>query len=221
MAMPMVAPTMLAVSLLGHRKPTATELWALPGPKAETAIHQNQPTFEVQYADLEGVNPDEYELILLKLEPTSSNFRLVGAKQAKQDQVQVSTADWGTYSSFLEERVGVNSKKTSTGKYEIQSMVPLTPGHYGVALRPINKDKKFAGSSVAQNTGDGLIFDSVWAFEIQQKLEIRKRRMTMTRLAFSCRSVRLGCIGTVIEEGPTFSTRTSIPKRSCGQMSTV
>jgi hypothetical protein len=37
----------------------------------------------------------------------------------------------------------------------------------GVALRPVNKDKKFAGSSIAQNVGDGLIFNSVWAFEIQ------------------------------------------------------
>jgi hypothetical protein len=43
----------------------------------------------------------------------------------------------------------------------------LQPGEYAVALRPINKDKKFSGTSVSQNTGDGLFFNSVWSFELQ------------------------------------------------------
>ena len=43
--------------------------------------------------------------MLLKLDPTSSNFRLVGAAQAKPDELEASAADWGMYSSFVEERV--------------------------------------------------------------------------------------------------------------------
>jgi len=38
---------------------------------------------------------------------------------------------------------------------------------YGIALRPINKDKKFSGSSVSENVGERLIFNSVWCFEVQ------------------------------------------------------
>ena len=40
-------------------------------------------------------------------------------------------------------------------------------GEYGVALRPLNKNKKFSASAVQQNSGDGLLFNSVWAFSVQ------------------------------------------------------
>jgi hypothetical protein len=168
MTMPMIAPAMMATSILGHRKPTVTDVWALPGQKSETAVHQNQPSFEIQFVSVPGINPDEYEPVLLKLEPTSNNFRLVGATQAKQDELQATTADWGVYSSFLEERVTATSKKIASGNYQIQPAQPLAAGEYGVALRPINKDKKFTGSGISQNVGDGLVFNSVWSFEVQQ-----------------------------------------------------
>jgi hypothetical protein len=116
-------------------------------------VHQNPPSFEVRFSDIPGINADEYEPALLKLEPTANNFRLVGATQAKQDQMQSAIADWGMYSTFVEERVGTNSKKVSSGSYQMQPSATLASGEYAIALRPINKDKKFSGSGVAQNTG--------------------------------------------------------------------
>ena len=167
-AAPMLAPALMATSLLMHHKPTVTDVWALPGQKAETLVHQNQPSFEVQFAGVPGVADDDYEPVLLKLEPTPSNFRLVGATQAKQDELQLSNADWGMYSSFVEERISTTAKKIASGSYQVQSAQPLSPGEYAIALRPINKGKKFSGSVVSQNVGDGLVFNSVWAFEVQQ-----------------------------------------------------
>lgn len=168
MAMPMVAPVMMASSLLGHRKPTVTDVWAIPGEKSETAIHQNQPAFGVHFANVPRINPEDFEPVLLKLESSSSNFRLVGATQAKQDELQLPAADWNMYSTFVEERVGINSKKVSIGNYDLQPAAPLAPGEYAIALRPVDKDKKFSGSSVSQNMGDGMMFNSVWAFQVQQ-----------------------------------------------------
>lgn len=168
MAMPMVAPLMMASSLLSHRKPTVTDVWAVPGEKSGMAIRQSQPSFGVHYANVPRINPEDFEPVLLKLESTPSNFRLVGATQAKQDELQLSAADWNMYSSFMEERVGVNAKKTSIGNYELQPAAPLAPGEYAIALRPVDKEKKFSGNSISQNMGDGLIFNSVWAFEVQQ-----------------------------------------------------
>ena len=168
MANPMVGGAMMAGSIFAsHRKQTVTYVWALPGQKADLLLHQGQLSFEIHFSDLPGVNPDEYEPALLKLEPTANNFRLVGATQAKQDQMQVAASDWGMYSSFVEERVGTDSKKISSGNYQLQAQAALAPGEYAVALRPTNKEKKFSGGGIAQNTGDGLIFNSVWAFEIQ------------------------------------------------------
>jgi len=156
----------LMSGLMAHKKPTVTEVWALPGQKADN-VAGNQPSFEINYANIPGVNPDEYEPVLIKLAPSANNFRLVGATQAKQDVFDSSSMDWEVYSSFVEERMAVQSQKAESGQYKLQLSNALAAGEYGIALRPLNKQKKFSGSSVAQNSGDGLLFNSVWAFSVR------------------------------------------------------
>jgi hypothetical protein len=153
--------------LMGHRKPTVTDVWALPGQKSDLVLDSNQPSFEVHFANIPGVVADEYEPALVKLAPSPNNFRLVGATQAKQDVLESSTLDWEIYSSFIEERVGAQATKVSSGEYKLQAAAALPAGEYGVVLRPLNKSKKFSGSSVAQNSGEGLLFNSVWAFAVK------------------------------------------------------
>jgi hypothetical protein len=153
--------------LMGHRKPTVTDVWALPGQKSDLVLDSNQPSFEVHFANIPGVVADEYEPALVKLAPSANNFRLVGATQAKQDVLESSTMDWEIYSSFIEERVGAQATKLSSGEYKLQAAAALPAGEYGVVLRPLNKSKKFSGSSVAQNSGEGLLFNSVWAFAVK------------------------------------------------------
>ena len=150
--------------LMGHRKPTVTDVWALPGQKSDLVLDSNQPSFEVHFANIPGVVADEYEPALVKLAPSPNNFRLVGATQAKQDVLESSTLDWEIYSSFIEERVAAQATKVSSEEYKLQAAAALPAGEYGVVLRPLNKSKKFSGSSVAQNSGEGLLFNSVWAF---------------------------------------------------------
>lgn len=168
MANPMVGGALLAGSLFTRRKQTVTEVWAIPGPKSETVLHTAQPTFEVHCDNIPGINPDDYQPVLLKLESTPNNYRLVGATEAKSDTLQSSAADWGMYSSFVEEVAPGKATKVGSGNYQLQVASALPPGEYAVALRPTNKDKKFSGSSVSQNTGDGLIFNSIWSFEVAQ-----------------------------------------------------
>ena len=142
-------------------------MWALPGQKSDLVLDSNQPSFEVHFANIPGVVADEYEPALVKLAPSPNNFRLVGATQAKQDVLESSTMDWEIYSSFMEERVGAQATKVSSGEYKLQAAAALPAGEYGVVLRPLNKSKKFSGNSVAQNSGEGLLFNSVWAFAVK------------------------------------------------------
>ena len=121
----------------------------------------------MDFDNIPGVNPDKYEPVIVKLTPSKNNFRLVGATQAKQDVFDSSTMDWEIYSSFIEERVASNPQKLAAGHYQLQPAAALAPGEYGVALRPLNKNKKFSSSAVAQNSGDGLLFNAVWAFSVQ------------------------------------------------------
>lgn len=153
--------------IMGHRKPTVTNVWALPGQKSDLVLDSNQPSFEVHFANIPGVVADEYEPALVKLAPSANNFRLVGATQAKQDVLESSNMDWEIYSSFIEERLGTQATKVSSGEYKLQTAAALPAGEYGVVLRPLNKSKKFSGSSVAQNSGEGLLFNSVWAFAVK------------------------------------------------------
>lgn len=55
---------------------------------------------------------------------------------------------------------------TKPGLYKISPASSLMPGEYAVVLRPIAKSKKFSGGDVARGQGDGLLFDSVWSFEV-------------------------------------------------------
>jgi hypothetical protein len=152
--------------IMGHRKPTVTYVWALPGPSAGNAL-ENSPNFDVTFTGIPGINEEEYEPAIVKLTPTSNNWRLVGASQGKADTMQDSSANWEVYSSYVEEKVPVRVNKLGSGHVQISPASPLAAGQYGVVLRPRNKSKRFAGTDVANNQGEGLIFNSVFSFAVK------------------------------------------------------
>jgi hypothetical protein len=190
MANPMIGPAFMAGSLFMKHKAAQqaaasgqpggqqggaagangmTAVWAIPGAKSETVVHGGAVAFEVQFDGMAaaGANPDEYEPVLIRLTPSQTNFRLVGATSTNPSEFQNSQADWNLYSSFVEQRIPAQATKVGAGRYTLQTGAGLGAGEYGVVLRPVNKDKKFAWSSIGQNQGDGLIFNCVWSFEVQ------------------------------------------------------
>lgn len=152
--------------IMGHRKPSVTYVWALPGPSAGNAL-ENSPNFDVTFTGIPGINEEEYEPAIVKLTSTSNNWRLVGASQGKADTMQDSSANWEVYSSYVEEKVPVRANKLGSGHVQISPASPLSAGQYGVVLRPRSKSKRFAGADVANNQGEGLIFNSVFAFAVK------------------------------------------------------
>ena len=172
MANPIIGPAMIATSLLAKHKANSnssnvTDVWTIPGPKSDTITRNSQPAFEVSFDGIPGITVDDYEPVLIRLQPSPSNFRLVGATPVQGSEMQSSTADWDMYASFLEQRVPSQATKVASGRYQMQASGGLTPGEYGLVLRPVNKAKKFSGNNVAQNVGDGLVFNCVWSFEVQ------------------------------------------------------
>jgi hypothetical protein len=172
MANPIIGPAMIATTLLAKHKANSnssnvTDVWAIPGPKSDTFTHNSQPAFEVSFDGIPGITVEDYEPVLIRLQPSPSNFRLVGAAPVKGSEMQSSTADWDMYASFVEQRVPSQATKVASGLYQLQANGGLSPGEYGLVLRPVNKAKKFSGNNVAQNVGDGLVFNCVWSFEVQ------------------------------------------------------
>jgi hypothetical protein len=172
MANPIIGPAMIATTLFAKHRANSnssnmTAVWAIPGQKSDTFTHNSQPAFEVSFDGIPGIAVDEYEPVLFRLQPTPSNFRLVGATSANPAEMQSSEANWDMYASFVEQRVQAQATKIASGRYQLQASGGLAPGEYGLVLRPINKGKKFSGTNVAQNVGDGLVFNCVWSFEVQ------------------------------------------------------
>ena len=153
---------------LSKRKPPLTYVWAVPGPASANVLQIATPQLTLDFSNVAGANPDDFEPAVVKLTPTPNALRLVGATQGKDDALSTSGADWSVYSGFLEDRVAVNSQKLGKGQYKISPLAPLLPGEYAVVLRPVSKTKKFSGADVARDQGDGQMFDSVWSFQITQ-----------------------------------------------------
>jgi len=151
--------------IMGKRKPTLTYVWALPSPKSATIAPSNTPSFDINYAGIPGVNADEFEPAIVKLVSTQNNWRLVGANEAKQDTAQ--GMNWEVYSSFVEQRVPAQIQKSESGKAHVSPSAALAGGEYGIVLRPVNKSKKFSGSDISQNQGEGVLFNSVWSFSVK------------------------------------------------------
>jgi len=151
--------------LMGKRKPTMTHIWALQGQKSPNIIKAGTPKLELNYANVVGLNPDEFEPALIRLTPSPSNYRLVGATEAKQDVYE--QPEWSTYSSMMEDRVPATVNKLDRGKYELTPSAALPVGEYGIVLRPLNKTMKFNGKDVMNGSGSGIVFSSVWSFSIQ------------------------------------------------------
>lgn len=152
--------------VLAQRKPKITYVWAIANPASSNVLQKDTPEFSVSFAGLPGVTADDFEPAIVKLTPAQNAFRLVGATQGKEDATSSFSADWEIYSGFLEERVKVQSQKIGDGQYQISPAAPLAPGEYGVVVRPTSKSKKFSGGDVARYQGDGMMFDSVWSFQV-------------------------------------------------------
>jgi hypothetical protein len=72
MANPILGPAMMAGSLFAKHKAASapmTDVWAIPGVKSDTAIHESQTMFEVQFDGIAGINADQYEPAVVRLQP--------------------------------------------------------------------------------------------------------------------------------------------------------
>jgi hypothetical protein len=154
-------------SIIARHRATETFVWAVSGTTSSNVVSSNSPSLEVNYANLAGVNPDEFEPTIVKLSPSQGSFRLVGATKQKTDPNRLALPEWEIYSSFIEDRVAARIKKVAPGDAQVSPSSPLAAGEYAIVLRPLSKDKKFSGADVSLNRGDGLLFNSAWSFTVK------------------------------------------------------
>ncbi len=163
----LAAPAMsLATGLLGgglsHHSsaPKATYVWALPGAHSTYTMAATKPKFEIEFADIVGLDPDAYEPSLVKLTPTKDNWRLVGATKETLDKHGNEKQ-----SAISEDRTEIKTTSAGRGHLIIEAAAPLAPGEYGVLLHRV-KAQKNSTSTGAGLTAEQTIFYSVWDFSV-------------------------------------------------------
>ena len=157
--------------MMSRRQPTVTYVWGVPGPASSNVLQTTMPKFSVSFAKAPGVNPNEFAPEIVRLTPAQNTCRLVGATRGKEDVRSHDAADWEIYSSFVEDRVAVNLQKIAAGEYQMSPQSALLPGEYAVVLRPVSKTEKFSGGDVARNQRGGMMFNSLWSFQVSDNAQ--------------------------------------------------
>ena len=157
--------------MLGSRKPTVTYVWGVPGPASANVLQTTTPKFSVNFSNAPGVNPSDFAPEIVRLTPAQNTCRLIGATRGKEDAASHDAADWEIYSGFVEDRVASSVQKKAEGQYEVSPQSPLYPGEYAIVLRPVSKNEKFSGGDVARGQGAGLMFDTVWTFQVGENAQ--------------------------------------------------
>jgi hypothetical protein len=152
-----------AGSIVGGRffrkKPTQTMVFAVVGRTAQAVVSGTEPTFEVVYQDIPGVNPDNYEPVLVRLLATSDNYRIFSAVKIK-DGKQVTPRP-------LIEQVQAQVQKIGRGHVQVAAVRPLEAGEYGLLLLPVEKPEKSSGQNGTRFTqNEASISLLVWDFSI-------------------------------------------------------
>lgn len=150
-----------AGSIVGGRffrkKPTYTVVFAVAGHAAQAMVYSAQPTFEVVYEDIPGVNPDSYEPVLVRLLATSDNYRIFSAVKLK-DGKQVTPRP-------LVEQVQAQVQKLGRGHAQVTAARPLEAGEYGLLLLPVENQASGQNEALFTSSEESVSL-LVWDFSI-------------------------------------------------------
>jgi hypothetical protein len=152
------------ISTLTRHKSTTTYAWALRGTTSLVTV-TNDPTFEVHYSGLPGVDTGEFQPVIVKLTPTLDNWRRVGVMHAKVDPT-VQFAQGVQLSPFIEDRVAAQVTMLERGTARI-SATNLVPGDYALVLRFRSASAKIAISDLGSDHGNWLVLGQAWAFTVK------------------------------------------------------
>ncbi len=160
-AIPFVGMAAPLMGLFGHKpkNPTQRDTWALAGTNARVSVATQTPSFELSYDGVAGVNRSVYEPVLINLSPTSDNWRLVSQTERQFSSNGLSAP------KFSEHRIPVTVQSLGRGHVRLTPQTPLSPGQYGITLRPQKDDA--AQTAAPALSGSGEPWQSVWDFGIE------------------------------------------------------
>jgi hypothetical protein len=115
--------------------PAMTAVWALPGLSSRRVLPVGA-VFEIDFANIPGIDPAQYRPAIVQLVPTNDNYRLVGA-------AKTSAENKGTPKGpIIEEAVETSLEPLARGRYRVTLPASIGAGEYALVLRPIVDDSR-------------------------------------------------------------------------------
>ena len=91
------------------------------------AVEARRPTFAVQFKDIPGVSPDDLIPVIVRLAPTGSNGRFVGAARGRADEAARPGAEWDLTREWKQDVVRSAVEVVGRGAAQIQPRVICRP----------------------------------------------------------------------------------------------
>jgi hypothetical protein len=159
----------IATTLGGLFRPDEerTAVWALTGPSSGRVLAADA-AFEIDYAQIPGVDPDRYRPAVVQLVPTNDNYRLVAAAETEGPN----TAALPT-GEIIEELVDTELTRVARGRYRIAPRSRLHPGQYALVLRPVQESGRQRRRNKEASLGELLggattqILYLTWDFSVE------------------------------------------------------
>ena len=153
----------------GDEKRTA--VWALANTSASRELEAGT-VFEIEFAHIPGVDPDQYRPSIVQLVPTNDNYRLVAAAKTEG-------ANTGALPSepIVEELVATKLTRLARGHYRAAADTALGAGEYALVLRPIiqkeTRRRRNSQTSLGELLGGGTsqILYLTWDFSVTATLQ--------------------------------------------------
>ena len=142
-----------------------TYVWTIDA-GSDWPVEAHRPTFALQFKDIPGVSPDDLIPVIVRLAPTASNGRFVGATRGRADEAARPGAEWDLTREWKQDVVRSVVEPVGRGAAKIQPVADLPPGEYAVVLRLLER-KKLPGATVLSQSGEGRLFGTVWAFSVK------------------------------------------------------
>ena len=133
--------------------------------RASVALETTSPQLHLLYEDVAGVNPDDFEPVLVKFVTTKDNYRVAGVLRLVHKKGVMSLKPKLTC-SFVEQRIPIKIKSVGRGEAEIEPETPLDKGEYAVVLRPHWKSKEVNEKDVKEIQVAQALMNVMWDFSI-------------------------------------------------------
>ena len=143
-----------------------TYVWVTDQASSSRVISDPRAAFAVQYKEVPGVSPDDFAPALVRLTGTPSGVRVVAVLRGRADQASRRPLDWDIVKDLKYELVKAAVDQAERGVASLHPAAALEPGEYAIVLRPAGS-KKFSGTSVLSDTGEGRALNVIWAFTVK------------------------------------------------------